>query len=169
MATTLTDLANEIWSELGQPSSVSIPAIAFYLKTNVGRLNLAIYSNYSVINNDFSAQLSSSESVIFKSLFMIHFYDMQINANLGAASLSSVLAVDSDGASVRMVSKNDLSKTYLAAKKDFVQLHNEMVSNYISSLSAPIDVHGNDNIGYSYNYHNLAGYYSSCCRNYYCY
>lgn len=169
MATTLTDLANETWSELGQPSSISIPAIAFYFKTNIGRLNLAIYSNYSIINNDFSPQLLSSESVIFKSLFMIHFYDMQINANLGAAGISTTLSVDSDGSEVKLINRNDLAKTYLAAKKDFTQLHKEMVSNYISNLIGPIDVHGNDNISYTYNYHNLIGYYSNRCGGFYYY
>ena len=40
------DIADEIFRELGEPTSLSIPAISFWLRTNVGQLNNYIHTEY---------------------------------------------------------------------------------------------------------------------------
>ena len=48
----IVDVANEIYMELGELSSLSIPAIAFWLRTNVGNLNARLNTSYE-IDSDF--------------------------------------------------------------------------------------------------------------------
>ena len=42
------DIADDIFRELGEPSSLSIPAITFWVRSNVGRLNNAINTEFAV-------------------------------------------------------------------------------------------------------------------------
>ena len=44
------DIADEIFRELDSPSSLSIPAIAYWLRANIGTLNNYINTSY-VINS----------------------------------------------------------------------------------------------------------------------
>ena len=42
------DIADEIYRELGEVTSLSIPAIAFWVRTNIGALNSFINTTYSI-------------------------------------------------------------------------------------------------------------------------
>ena len=46
------DIADDIFRELGEPSSLSIPAITFWVRSNVGRLNNAINTEFAVDEED---------------------------------------------------------------------------------------------------------------------
>ena len=45
------DIANEIFIELGEPSSLSIPAITFWVRSNIGKLNNAINTQFFIKNS----------------------------------------------------------------------------------------------------------------------
>ena len=42
------DIADEVFRELGSPSTISIPAISFWLRTNIGGLNNSINRDFSI-------------------------------------------------------------------------------------------------------------------------
>ena len=50
-------------------------------------------------------------------MVFIHYYDLKIRSTLGAASNDSVIEVASDGARVRKINKNELSKSWMSARK----------------------------------------------------
>ena len=147
------DIANEIYMELSEPTSLSVPAIAFWLRTNLGNLNARLNTSYDV-DSDFeiAPTLGHKEKDILKKLYMVHFYDAQLRSSLGAASTDTWVEISSDGTSVRRVNKIQQSQTYQTAKKIELEELEKLVHAYKVSASAPIQVTGTDT---------TEGYYST--------
>ena len=47
----IVDIANEIYRELGEPSTTSIPAIAFWVRSNIGALNNYLNESFTINNS----------------------------------------------------------------------------------------------------------------------
>ena len=151
----IVDIADELYRELTEPCDLSIPAISFWLRSNIGMLNNLISTEYFVDETsleifqkicDVDTEIGDDEKVIFKKLYMIHYYDVKVRSVLGAASTDSVREVVSDGARVRKYNKNDLSKTYISAKKESMDELDKLVHSYKISKSAPRQVAGDDTV-----------------------
>jgi len=151
------DIAQEIYMELDEPSSLSIPPIAFWLRSNVGTLNNYIDTRFK-INDDsleieafehdsnVDVQIGREEKSIFKKMYMVHYYALKLRETLGAAASDPMIEVTSDGATVRKINKNELSKTYTSLKRQEYEEMMEMVSAYKLRLSAPVQVAGDDTV-----------------------
>ena len=46
----IVDIADEIYRELGEPSTISIPAIAFWIRSNVGELNNRLNTTFKIVD-----------------------------------------------------------------------------------------------------------------------
>ena len=44
----IVDIADELYRELGEPSSISIPAISFWIRSNVGELNNRLNTTFKI-------------------------------------------------------------------------------------------------------------------------
>ena len=144
----IVDIADEIFRELNQPTEVSIPQIAFWVRVNVGTLNNIINSCYTIDTStlEISPDPEIEEKAIFKKLYIIHYYDLKVRAALGAASLDPVVEVTSDGATVRKLNRNQTSQLFLTLKKQESDDFNRLVANYKMRKSAPIQVAGDDTV-----------------------
>lgn len=145
------DIANDIWySELNETTDTSIAAIAFWIRSNVGKLNQTIGTDYIV--NDISLEIvdkngmeiGSSEVAILKTLYLIYWYNRQAKNFLGVSSANLLLEVTSDGATVRTINKNEIAKSYIALVKEAKDDLRGLVNNYVLSLSTPLQVVGDD-------------------------
>ena len=93
MTNKIGDVAAEIYRELSEPADISIASVAYWLRTNVGRLNVLLNKPYLI--NDTTLEIYSSdektdpfginEKTIFKKLYVIHYYDRQILNLIGKA------------------------------------------------------------------------------------
>jgi hypothetical protein len=142
------DIADEIFRELSFPSDISISSISFWLRSNVGSLNNLISTSFAVNSStlEFDADLTEQEKVILKKLYTIHYYDLKIRSTLGAAANDAILEVSSDGATVRKINKNEVSKTYASIKKQESEDLQKLVNGYKSSAATPLQVAGDDTI-----------------------
>jgi len=144
----IVDIADEIFRELGQPTEVSIPQIAFWIRVNVGTLNNTINTCYAIDNNtlEVSPDPGLEEKSILKKLYTIHYYDVKVRSALGAASTDPIVEVTSDGATVRKLNRNQTSQLFLTLKKQEADDFNRLVSNYKMIKSLPIQVVGDDTV-----------------------
>lgn len=142
-------LADEIWKELSEPSDLSVSAITFWLRINIGKLNNQIGLAYKVdpTNGEITPDMGIKEQAVFKALYMIYFYDKLIRASLGAASIETVLEVSSDGGTVRKLNKTTLAQTYIQMRKQAVEDLQTLTVNYKGSDHLPLSVTGDDYIG----------------------
>jgi len=143
----IVSISDEIYRELGNPTDMSIATISFWLRTNLGQLNNLL--NISIEIDGVTLELSGTgltadQAVIFKKLYFIHFYDLKIRSTLGAAGTDSVIEVSSDGARVRKINKNELSKTWLAARSAEQEELTRLITAYRITASEPLQVAGDD-------------------------
>jgi len=100
MTTKIVDIADEIYRELGEPSDVSIPSVAFWLRTNLGKLNILINKRYSINTLDLEVDAISPETFtiteksIFKKTYKIHYYDRQIIKLIGKSNTLNLINQD---------------------------------------------------------------------------
>ena len=144
----IVDIADEIFRELGQPTEVSIPQIAFWIRVNVGTLNNTINESYSIDANslEISPDPCLEEKSILKKLYTMHYYDLKIRSTLGAAATDPIVEVTSDGASVRKLNRNQTSQLFLSLKKQEMEDYNNLVASYKMLKAAPIQVAGDDTV-----------------------
>ena len=191
----IVDIADEIFRELGNPSTISIPAISFWIRSNVGELNNRINTTFKIRDtnpdiyelsgsfvspayepqafNEATGALGLSasanngtastpsivaiqpeEASILKKMYIVHYYDQQIRSIVGAASTDPIIEVASDGSRVRKINKNELSKTYIALKKEEYSELIDLINAYKLRKSTPVQVAGDDTVRgqYSINY-----------------
>lgn len=100
MTNKIVDIADEIYRELGEPTDVSIPSIAFWLRTNLGKLNILINKRYTINTLDLEVDAISPETFtiteksIFKKTYNIHYYDRQIIKLIGKSNTLNLINQD---------------------------------------------------------------------------
>ena len=145
------DIADQIYRELDSPTDLSIPAISFWLRSNVGSLNnylntkFHINSNLEIENSeDATQEIGLEEVAIIKKMYFIHDYEKKLRSVLGAASLDAVIQISDLGTSIRKVNKNEVGKTFSQVKKQEQEELNRMISAYKISAACPRQVAGDD-------------------------
>lgn len=143
---TIDVLADSIWRNLSQPSDSSMSVIAFWLRTNIGLLNSLIQTSYALDDNDYEIvpEIGIDESVIFEKLYLLNYYSKQIRNNLGANGVDIVQEVNEFGASVKMINKNEVAKTYQSLRKDTKIELDDLVNAYLKNRATPQAIHGDD-------------------------
>ena len=170
MTTKIVDVADEVYRELGEPADISIASVAYWLRTNIGKLNVLLNKPYLI--NDTTLEIYSSdetkdpfginEKAIFKKIYTVYYYERLFRNALGAASTDSVIDISQNGFSARKINKNELAKTYSELKKQADIELKMLLDKYELNEVSPLQVAGDDTIeGPSYPY----TYGSSYIRN----
>lgn len=163
MTNKIVDISDEIYRELGEPSDLSLASIAFWLRTNIGDLNILINKKFYIIEStleigiveDSGDAFTDLEKSIFKMIYSIHYYERLFRNALGAASTDSTIEIDQNGFRAKRVNKNELAKTYSDLRKQIVSELYILTRNYNLNESQPLQVAGDDTIeapGRSYSY-----------------
>ena len=154
MTNKIVDISDEIYRELGEPSDLSHASIAFWLRTNIGDLNILINKEFYIIEStleigiveDSGDVFGNIEKSIFKMLYSIHYYERLFRNALGAASTDSTIEIDQNGFRAKRVNKNELAKTYSDLRKQIVSELDILTRNYNLNQSRPLQVAGDDTI-----------------------
>lgn len=156
MTTKIVDIADEIYRELGEPSVINIASIAFWLRTNIGDLNILINKKYTI--NETTLEIEENgdefgniEKSIFKMIYSIHYYERLFRNALGAASTDSVLEINQNGFSARKINKNELAKTYAELRRQINDELTVLTKNYNLNEAKPLQVAGDDTVAEIYN------------------
>ena len=101
----IVDIADEIYRELGEPSTISIPAISFWIRSNVGELNNRINTTFKIVDY-------GTEAYEFSGSFVAPQYEPQafneatgalglsISGNDGTASVPAIVSIQAEEASI---------------------------------------------------------------------
>ena len=142
---TTLDIADEIWREIGSPTDESVAGISFWLKTNVGQLNIALRKCFVLDSKslEISPQLDENEKYIFKQMYNCYFYDKKVKSNLGAAAIG-VTQVTQAGKTVKLTNRNEVSKVYAQLLKECKKDLAMLVADYRRGKFSPVQVTGNE-------------------------
>lgn len=145
-------MAQEIHFELGQPSDLSVPAISYWLRNNIGILNNRLNKDIVINDNtlELEPNLGEAEKSIYKKIYECYFYDLKIKQTLNAINGDSLLEVTDGGGTVRRINRNETSKVYLEAKKQAFNELDMMIHDYNINDVGPLQVAGDDTVAGSY-------------------
>lgn len=101
----IVDIADEIFRELGEPSTISIPAIAFWIRSNVGELNNRINTTFKIVDYgadayEFSGSFVSPENEPQVYNEATGALGLSINKNNGTASTPAIVSIQAEEASI---------------------------------------------------------------------
>lgn len=156
----VTDIADEVYRELGNPTDTSIPPIAYWFRANVGKLNTAINKEYFVDASTLEVmepdpndpnspptifeEIGEDEKAIFKLLYIVHYYDLQIRKNVLSFDTRRAIEVQSDGHSVRLVSPTEIGKTLYMFRKGLADDLKQWITWYRIAHAVARQVAGDD-------------------------
>ena len=141
----LTNLAQEVFDELGSPSDKNVPSIIFWMQTNLGVLNTALRNNFIADEGgNVTPDMDANEQYIYKQIYTCDYYEKRVVANLGAAA-NDVIEIVQAGKRVRLVNKNEISKVYKDLWKTCKDGLRVLIQDYRLGKSSPLQVAGNEN------------------------
>lgn len=152
MTNKIVDIASELYNEFGEPSDLSIPAIAYWLRSNIGDLNLLINKKYIIdetsleVISEEEEEFGNIEKSIFKMLYSIHYYERMMRISLNNATLDSVVSISDEGSSVTKINKNEMAKTYATLRNQINDELNTLTKNYNLNEAKPLQIVGDDTI-----------------------
>lgn len=148
---TTDSIAAEIYSDLDSPSDTSETAISAWLRGKIGDLNTKIFTSYvkpsagtdNIVDSD-ATDITILESAILKQMYNVYYYDRKVRQTLGAAAIDSFLELTSDEGTVRVLNKNEISKTYKTMKDSSQADLDDLIYNYKSKKASPSQIAGDD-------------------------
>ncbi|MAF44000.1 MAG: hypothetical protein CMI54_07555 [Parcubacteria group bacterium] len=150
----IVDIADEIYRELDSPPDLSVPAISYWVRSNVGALNNHINMRFIINSTSFEVEhtnvddtirpIAQEESAILKKMYFIYDYEKKLRSVLGASSWDQVIEISDLGTRIRKVNKSEIGKTFAQVKKQETEELNRMIASYKISASAPRQVAGDD-------------------------
>jgi len=160
----IVDIADEIIRELNEPTDINIAGVAFWLRTNIGDLNILINKKFYIDDDTQEVAIPENsgdvfgdiEKSVFKMLYVMHYYERLFRNALGAASTDSTLEISQNGFMARKINKNELAKTYAQLRKQIADELQVLTKNYNLNEARPLQVAGDDtyeegNRPYNYN------------------
>lgn len=133
----ITSIADETFRELDEPCDTSVPSIAFWYQSNVGKMNDLLGVEYFVAGGQISPPLSDDEKVIFKKLYEITYIQRQVRKNLGAAALTSFVEIKEGGRLVKRTNRTEIAKAYNAMLTSLKDDLETLVVTYKVNRCAP--------------------------------
>jgi hypothetical protein len=146
----ITQIADNIFEELGRPTDITISSIAAWLRCNIGNLNILVNENYT-LNQDESVtpNIDFNSYGVFAAMYRVRYYDKQLRAGLGAAGYTPILETASDGMKIRFQAITDISKVWLESKMQAQKELDDLINAYKVDKVMPNQVAGDDTQGVS--------------------
>lgn len=153
------DIANEIYLENASPKNVSIPAIAYWIRSNVGKLNSLLYEDFwinpttlEIIHGKRLDQygnqilIGNKAAAVLKVMFKVYMTDLDIRNMIYSATTDTILKANDQEFVVEKLNKSELLKTLTAFKKDTLKELQDIIHTYRSFYGAPSQVAGDDTV-----------------------
>ena len=155
------DIADELYREIGEPSTYSIASISYWVRSNIGRLNNHISTFFEIDSSTYeitqqidekndntlvTKEITFDEASILKKMFMIHYYEREIRTNITSANNDTIIQVTDQGSTVRKINKNEVVRSLTTLKKQEYQEMKDLISDYRRAQLKPRQVVGDDTI-----------------------
>ena len=146
------DIAEDLYRELGDPTDISIPAIVYWSKSNVGALTNLTGIKYTVdatsqeIVDEDSKEMVAEVAAILKKMYVIHYYELKLRSNITGLLQDTIISVTDDNSSVIKVNKNEVSKVLAQIKNQEYSELQKMATAFRRSGAKPIQVAGDDTV-----------------------
>ncbi len=135
----VSEIADELYRELDQPSDILIPSIIFWLQCNIGNLNISIDTGY-IINPatlEISPELGEDEKAIYKYQYYRDYYERQARKNLYAGAYATFSEVKEGNRTVKRTNKTTIANVWGAMSKDLADRILDLIAMYKVNRCTP--------------------------------
>ena len=146
------DIAEDLYRELGSPTDISIPAVVYWSRSNIGALNNLTGIKHTIeetsleIIDEESKEIGVEVGAILKKMYMIHYYELKLRSNITGLLQDTIISVTDDNSSVIKVNKNEVSKVLAQIKnQEYAELQ-KMVTAFRRREAKPMQVAGDDTV-----------------------
>ena len=124
----IVDIADEIYRELGEPSTISIPAISFWIRSNVGELNNRINTTFKIVEYgpdayEFSGSFASAQ------------YEPQA-FNEGTGALGLAVSTDIGEVSTPVITAIQPEEASILKKMYIVHYYDQQIRTTVGAASS---------------------------------
>ncbi len=144
------DISNEIYLENASPSDTSIASIAYWVRSNVGKLNTILYESFYVDTTTLEIMASDGTEIgiipasVIKMMYQVYRLELDIRRTFTSMQTDTVIEGRDLDFSVKRINRNEILKTLTQSKKDTLKELTDLVHNYRSYFGAPSQVTGDD-------------------------
>ena len=139
------DLATSISeTEFDSASSPSVSSISGWLDSNIGKLNNALFTNFSGVGGEVSGLLLEEQS-IYKEMYLYNYYTKQTRNTIRGIvddTNGNIVSVRDGDNAITFVNKNEVSKVYKGLAQDSYNALEGLVGKYNSYKASPRQVGG---------------------------
>lgn len=145
------DIATEIYTNNNEPSDTSIPAISYWVKANVGKMNSFIFTCFVVngsleIVDESGVEIDIDAAAILKQMWQVDRYDTLIASRLTSLEANDVIEYSEGGSTIRSTNKNEIIKSIRSLKESETTELNTLVGGYKINGASPRQVAGDDTV-----------------------
>ena len=128
----IVDISNFLWLQNNSPQDTSIASIAYWVRSNVPRLNSLLYEDFWIDPTSLEIMDESRET------------PHHVRKTLFAVTSDTVLKFQDQEFEIEKVNKSEILKTLTAFKKDTLKELFDLVHTYRSYKGEPRQVSGDD-------------------------
>ena len=130
-----------------------ISYVSGWLETNLGELNGLLHEDFTIdaSGNIAPYSLTNIEESIFSYLYQTNYYDKAARESLrgivwgnAAGTVDDWTSIKEGDSSIQRQSKNAISRTYVEISRETRKRMNDLIYQYNSTKSAPLQVAGTD-------------------------
>lgn len=155
------DLATQIFFELSEPSYLTIPSVAYFIRGKVGAINNLLFEDFyieetsgqfEILHSD-GSEISEEACSVILSLYKVHDFGVQVRATLNALANDSIVEFTDNlqGSTIRRSDRNTTSKTYVSLKAAEQENLNDLIGAYRMNHTEPSQIAGDDTVSEAYN------------------
>jgi hypothetical protein len=143
------DIATEIYTNNGSPSDTSIPAISYWVKSNVGKMNSFLFtcfivdSSLEIVDED-GVEIDINAAAILKQMWQVDRYDVLIASRLTSLETNDIIEYSEGGSTIRSTNKNEVVKSIRSLKEAEATELNSLIAGYKIKGASPRQVVGDD-------------------------
>lgn len=145
------DIAQEIYMDLAEPTDLSVAAISYWVRANVGKLNSLIFENFALNENleivdtsNNNLEINIDAVAILKKMYLVHRYAVIIRSKLTDIDSDDVVEVQDQDSRVRRLDKNQLIRSVTSEKKQEEDDLRYLINAYRTKSTDPKQVVGDD-------------------------
>ena len=144
-----TDIAQQIYDELGDENDYSIAFITQWLKDNLGQFNNKTGNCINVNDtNELDTELTVDETIIFKQMFVLWWMNKQLRNVLfgitGSNRANALIQIKDGDSEMRFVNRSTVATNWRNLIKDNQEALDEMIFQYRRNRALPKGIYGDD-------------------------
>jgi len=149
------DITIQIYQSLNEPTDITLPVIAYWIRAQIGALNSAINTKFYLDTNleiirknpdncNEIWEIGVEEVSVLEAMYAVKYLDKKIRENMVSYTSAPVIEVTDDGHTVRLASSTQIGQNLYNTRRQFTDELKAAITAYKTNKAQPRQVAGTD-------------------------